>query len=151
MTKLPSFSLPDHTGETRTNADFAGKWIIVYCYPKDDTPGCTTEACGFRDSFVTLTEKGVKVIGVSKDSVASHKKFAQKFDLPFTLLSDPELGFIKDLGAWGLKKFMGKEYEGILRNTYLVDPKGEIVRTFAGVTPAGHADELLAAIAELQG
>jgi len=148
--QLPQFSLPDQDGIVRTNQDYEGKWVVLYLYPKDDTPGCTTEACGFRDQFLEFAHRGITVIGVSKDSVKSHKKFAEKFDLQFTLLADTELILIKALGGWGLKKFMGREFEGTLRNTYIINPKGEIVAEYPGVTPAGHAEQLLHDLTRLQ-
>src|ERR1700677_4674802 len=131
MKPAPDFSLPDQDGKLRTLADYSGKWLVLYFYPKDDTPGCTTEACSFRDEREAIAEYGnAVVIGISKDSVASHKKFADKHKLNFTLLSDPSHEVIEAFGAWGPKKFMGKSYVGISRNTYLVNPKGMIVKEY---------------------
>lgn len=139
----PSFSLPDQTGTFRSLTDYAGKWLIVYFYPKDDTPGCTTEACSFRDEYDYLQEKGLNVIGISKDSVDSHAKFAAKFELHFPLLSDPDLETIKAYNAWGERSMYGKKYMGILRKTVLIDPSGEIVHEYPKVTPKGHAVQIL--------
>jgi peroxiredoxin Q/BCP len=139
----PSFSLPDQTGAIRTLADYVGKWLIVYFYPKDDTPGCTTEACSFRDEYVYLQEKGLSVVGISKDSVESHAKFAEKFTLNFPLLADPELETIKAYGAYGERSMYGKKYMGILRKTVLINPDGEIVHEYPKVTPKNHAVQIL--------
>jgi thioredoxin-dependent peroxiredoxin len=148
MTMLPPFSLPDQNGKLYSNTDFRGQWVVLYAYPKDDTPGCTTEACGFRDEFLTFAHQGITVVGISQDGVASHKKFAEKFHLQFPLLADTECVLLKALGAWGEKKFMGKVYDGILRNTYVINPDGEIVAEYKGITPAGHAKMLLADVAK---
>lgn len=141
--KAPSFSLQDQDGKVRQLSDFKGKWLILYFYPKDDTPGCTKEACGFRDSLKKMQEKGAMVVGVSKDSIASHKKFAEKFQLNFLLLSDPEKNMVQAYKAWGPKKFLGKEFFGSLRITHLINPEGEIVKTYNNVNPTQHADEIL--------
>ena len=141
--KAPEFTLSDQNGNLHTLNDYTGKWLVVYFYPKDSTPGCTKEACNFRDGRDVLENAGAAVIGISKDSVASHKKFADKHNLNFTLLSDESTETIRAYGAWGKKKFMGKEYEGILRNTYLINPKGEIVKTYEGVNPITHIGEVL--------
>jgi thioredoxin-dependent peroxiredoxin len=148
--KAPDFSLPDQNSITHTLKEYKGKWIIVYFYPKDDTPGCTKEACGFRDSFTAYAKAGIPVIGISKDSVASHKKFAEKYKLPFTLLSDESKETITAFGAWGEKKFMGKTFEGILRKTYIIDPEGTIRKTYDKVTPATHAAEILSDLQQLR-
>lgn len=141
--KAPYFSLQDQNGTTHTLNDYKGKWLVVYFYPKDDTPGCTKEACGFRDNIKELKKKEIEIIGISKDSTESHKKFASKFNLPFTLLSDPTKETIKSYGAWGPKKFMGKTFEGVLRKTYIVDPDGEIKKEYKKVDPSVHAQEIL--------
>jgi peroxiredoxin Q/BCP len=146
MKFAPVFSLPDQNGNIHTLADYKGKWVVVYFYPKDDTPGCTTEACGFRDLGEEFTKRGIIILGISKDSVVSHTAFAQKFSLTFPLLSDPDHKIIEAYGAWGKKKNYGKEYMGILRTTFLINPNGEIVRTYEKVTPAGHPQEILADI-----
>jgi thioredoxin-dependent peroxiredoxin len=141
--KAPAFSLQDQGGNTVSLKDFAGKWLVVYFYPKDDTPGCTKEACSFRDAKELLREKGLEVVGISKDSVKSHAKFAEKYDLNFPLLSDESTETIKAYGAWGQKKFMGREFEGILRQTFLINPAGEIVKSYPEVTPQDHALQIL--------
>jgi peroxiredoxin Q/BCP len=144
--RAPTFSLQDQDGTVHTLAQYAGKWVVVYFYPKDDTPGCTKEACGFRDLGKEFEEKGIVILGISKDTVASHKKFADKYHLTFPLLSDPDHRVIEAFGSWGPKKFMGREFLGIKRNTYVIDPTGEIVKTYEGVNPLTHAKEILDAI-----
>lgn len=141
--KAPEFSLPDQNSVTHNLSQYAGKWVIVYFYPKDATPGCTKEACSFRDGRQVLEDTGAVVLGISKDSVASHKKFSDKHKLDFTLLSDISTETIKAFGAWKPKKFMGREYMGISRNTYLIDPKGEIVKTYENVNPLTHVGSIL--------
>lgn len=140
----PAFTLPDQTNTLRSLADYEGQWLIVYFYPKDDTPGCTTEACSFRDEYDYLEEKGLQVVGISKDSVASHAKFAEKYDLKFPLLSDPKAEVIRAYGAWGEKSMYGRKYEGILRKTFLINPVGEIIKEYPKVTPKDHAVFILA-------
>ncbi len=147
----PDFSLPDQTGTMRSLKDYAGQWVVLYFYPKDSTPGCTTEACNFRDARDSIAELGnAVVIGVSKDSVKSHAKFAEKHKLNFTLLSDESHEMIEAYGSWGVKKFMGREYEGIKRNTYIINPNGMIVKEYEGVNPAKHAAEIIKDLQELQ-
>lgn len=149
--KAPTFSLPDQDGVMHTLQDYAGKWVVLYFYPKDDTPGCTTEACSFRDARDAIAEFGnAVVIGVSKDSVASHKKFANKHNLSFTLLSDPEHTTIEAYGAWAPRKFMGREYMGTHRNTYIISPTGEIAKKYEGVDPKKHAAQIIADLQHLQ-
>lgn len=148
--KAPNFELPDQDGNVHSLADYAGSWLVIYFYPKDDTPGCTREACDFRDSYSVLLEKGVKILGISKDSVRSHKKFAEKYTLPFPLLSDPDHSTLDAFGAWGEKKFMGKIFNGILRKSFILDPHGEIVKTYENVKPAEHIQEVLQDIQKLQ-
>jgi len=143
MKPAPSFSLPDQTGTVHTLEQYRGQWLIVYFYPKDDTPGCTTEACSFRDEYATLQSKGLNVVGISKDSVKNHAKFAEKFHLNFPLLSDESGEVINAYGAWGRKKFMGREFDGILRQTFLINPKGEIAKDYPKVTPKEHATQIL--------
>lgn len=126
-----------------------GSWVVVYFYPKDATPGCTKEACNFRDGRQILEAAGAVVLGVSKDTVASHKKFVDAHNLNFTLLSDTNTETIQAFGSWGKKKFMGREYEGIKRNTYLISPKGEIVKTYENVNPLTHVGALLKDLKEL--
>lgn len=148
--KAPDFTLTDQNGKQHESQDYAGTWLVVYFYPKDDTPGCTVEACSFRDGRKELEALGAKVIGISKDTVKSHAKFAAKHGLDFTLLADPEHTVIEAFGSWQLKKFMGREYMGINRDTYLIDPAGIIVKKFEGVTPKDHFEEVVAALKELQ-
>ncbi len=142
--RMPSFELPDQDGNLVRSADFAGKPLVVYFYPKDSTPGCTTEACSFRDAYAEYRERGVAVVGISADSPASHRKFADKFSLPFTLLADPDKKVITAFGAWGEKKMYGKPYQGILRSTFVIGPDGAVKKVFPKVSPAGHAEEILA-------
>ena len=142
----PDFSLEDETGKTRTLSEFKGKPVVLYFYPKDDTPGCTTEACSFRDDYSTYSESGVVILGVSPDTVKSHAKFKEKYNLPFTLLADADHKVCDQYGAWGPKKFMGKEYEGVLRTTYLIGADGNILQVFPNVKPAGHSGQVLQAI-----
>lgn len=142
----PDFTLPDETGLERSLKDYHGKWVVLYFYPKDDTPGCTTEACNFRDDYSAYEKAGVTIIGVSKDSPNSHAKFKAKYQLPFSLLADVEHKVADQYGVWGRKKYMGKEYDGMFRTTYLIDPEGKIVKVFENVKPADHSAEVLAAI-----
>ena len=128
-TKAPEFSLPDQNGNIHNLSDYRGKKVILYFYPKDNTSGCSAQACSFRDLYPQITEKGAVVLGVSKDSVASHKKFEENFGLPFTLLSDPELKVIQAYGAWVEKKQYGRTYMGVNRCTYLIDENGIITMT----------------------
>lgn len=127
-TKAPDFNLPDQNGKMHSLSDYKGKKFILYFYPKDSTPGCTKQACGFSERYPLFLEKGVEVIGVSKDSVASHKKFEEKNKLSFTILSDTELTAIKAYDVWHQKKMAGREYMGVVRTTYLIDEDGIIVR-----------------------
>jgi thioredoxin-dependent peroxiredoxin len=136
-------SLQDQDGNLIKLEDYKGEWLVVYVYPKDDTPGCSTEACGFRDNSDQFATEGVTVLGVSKDNVDSHKDFAQKHKLGFVLLSDPDLVLIKELGAYGQKRFMGREFLGVLRNTYIFNPDGDMVKEYVGVNPLGHAQMVL--------
>jgi peroxiredoxin Q/BCP len=142
MVKASDFTLKDQNGKSVTLSDFKGKWVVLYFYPKDSTPGCTKEACNFRDGRDYLEDLGAIVLGVSKDSVTSHKKFTDKYKLNFTLLSDPEAEVIKKYGAWGEKSMFGKKYFGIKRNTVLIDPKGNIFKEYMGVNPAGHIKDI---------
>ncbi|HUX51006.1 MAG TPA: thioredoxin-dependent thiol peroxidase [Spirochaetia bacterium] len=140
----PAFSLADESGMTVSLSQFKGKKVVVYFYPKDDTPGCTTEACGFRDNYDAILAKGAVVVGISADSEASHGKFKSKFNLPFYLLSDPEKKTIQAFGAWGEKKMYGKAYEGILRSTFVIGENGKVLKVFPSVKPADHANEVMA-------
>jgi len=146
--KASNFSLPDQDGTIHELSDYSGKWVVLYFYPKDDTPGCTKEACSFRDASQEFRDRGVVVLGVSKDSVASHKKFSEKYHLNFPILSDEDKRVIKAYKAWGMKKFMGKEFEGIIRTTYLINPEGEIAKIYPKVNPLIHAGEVLKDIEE---
>lgn len=139
----PNFDLPDQHGDVHALADYAGKWLVLYFYPEDDTPGCTTEACGFRNDFKLMQERGLTVVGVSKDSVASHAKFAEKYRLNFTLLSDESKQVLQAYGAWGPKKMWGKEYVGTIRKTFLINPDGEIAKEYPKVNPIGHSGAIL--------
>jgi len=141
--KAKDFNLPDQKGKYHKLSDYSGKWVVVYFYPKDDTPGCTKEACNFRDSWDMFGKKGIIILGISKDSVATHFKFALKYHLNFPILSDEPREVIQAYGAWGRKKFMGKEFEGTIRMTYLVDPKGEIFKIYKKVNPLTHAEDIL--------
>lgn len=144
--KAPEFELKDSEGKIHRLSDYEGQTIVVYFYPKDDTPGCTKEACSFRDSYADFRKAGVEVIGISPDTVKSHTKFATKYDLPFTLLSDPDHQVCEAFGVWGLKKSFGKEYEGVYRTTFIIGPEGEIKRVFENVKPSDHSQEVLEAV-----
>ncbi len=147
-TPAPNFALADETGAVRRLADFRGQTVVLYFYPKDDTPGCTTEACNFRDDYSAYQEAGVTILGVSPDSPKSHAKFKQKFQLPFSLLADEDHAVCEAYNVWGPKKFMGKEYMGVLRTTFVIDPEGKIKKVFENVKPADHSVEVLAAVKE---
>ena len=140
----PDFTLPDQDGTEHTLSDYQGQWVLVYFYPKDDTPGCTKEACGIRDSWGKYKRNKVQVFGISPDSVAKHRKFVDKYELPFTLLADEGKKVVKQYGVWGKKKFMGREYMGVARNSFLVDPKGNVAKVYDKVKPEEHAEEVLA-------
>jgi peroxiredoxin Q/BCP len=142
----PDFSLPDDRGEVRRLSDRRGHWTVVYFYPEDDTPGCTTEACQFRDTHASFGDADAEVWGISPDGSASHARFRSKFDLPFTLLSDEDHAVAEAYGAWGLKKLYGREYMGIQRSSFLVDPEGRIERAWPKVKADGHAAEVAEAL-----
>lgn len=144
-----SIKLQNQNNEMVSLADYLGKYIVLYFYPKDDTPGCTTEACSFRDANTELRDIGVETIGVSKDAVKSHIKFSEKYKLPFTLLSDPEHKLQDAFGVWQKKKFMGREYMGTARTTFIIDPEGKIVKQYENVKPKGHSEAVLADLKEL--
>lgn len=148
--KAPSFSLFDQDEKLHKLSDYRGDWLLIYFYPKDATPGCTVEAQTIRDEFPNFKKSKLKVLGVSKDSVASHKKFSEKQNLPFPILSDENIEMLKDYGVWQKKKFMGKEFMGIMRWSFLVDPKGKIVKIYENVKPKDHAREVLDDIKELK-
>lgn len=147
--KAPHFSLPDQNNIIHHLSGYREKWVVLYFYPKDDTPGCTKEACSFRDYLDLLHKEHVIVLSVSKDSPSSHKKFAEKYRLNFPLLSDETAHIIKAYGAWGKKKFMGREYEGILRTTFLINPQGIIVKEYKNVDPTDHAQKIYEDIKKL--
>ena len=142
-TKAPDFTLPDQDGNMHSLSEYRGKKVILYFYPKDNTAGCTKQACGFAERYPQFTEKGAVVLGVSKDSVASHKKFEEKYGLPFTLLADPELAAIQAYDVWQEKKNYGKTYMGVVRTTYLIDEKGKIVKAFDKVKAADNPEQML--------
>ena len=147
--KAPAFNLKGDDGKTHKLRDHAGERVVLYFYPRDSTPGCTTEACDFRDNLARLTKAGAVVYGVSKDSLASHEKFRAKHDLNFVLLSDPDLSVHHKYGAFGEKTLYGKVTEGVIRSTFLIDEGGKIARAWRKVRVKGHVDAVLAAIAEL--
>jgi peroxiredoxin Q/BCP len=140
----PEFALPSTAGGTLDLAALRGKKVVLYFYPKDDTPGCTAEACAFRDRIAAIEHKGAVVLGVSRDSLAAHQKFKTKYELPFDLLSDPEGRAISSYGSWGEKSFMGRRFMGILRTTVLIDEDGKIQKVYPKVSPKTHAEEILA-------
>jgi peroxiredoxin Q/BCP len=144
--KAPDFQLKDGEGNLHKLSDYLGQTVIVYFYPKDDTPGCTKEACSFRDSYQDFKTAGVEVIGISPDSESSHLKFIDKYELPFTLLSDPDHAVCEAFGVWGLKKFMGREYEGVFRTTFVIGPDGTVKHVFEKVKPSEHSQEVLAEV-----
>ena len=142
--KAPVFEAPDQNGETRRLSDYAGKKLILYFYPKDNTPGCTRQACAFATSYSEFEKKNAVVVGISKDSVSSHLKFAEKYSLPFILLSDPELQAIQAYGVWQEKKLYGKTSMGVVRTTFLIDEQGKIIKIMPKVKPDTNAEEVLA-------
>lgn len=145
--KAPDFTLPNSDGHETSLGDYAGKWVVLYFYPKDDTPGCTIEACSLRDARDTLTQMGADVVGVSKDDVSAHEKFKANHSLNFTLLTDSDGAVIDSYGAWG-KKMFGNE--GILRKTFIIDPSGMVRKVYGRVTPLGHGDQVIADLKTLQ-
>ena len=147
---FPAFSLQDDQGATVTNKQLKGHWTVLYAYPKDSTPGCTTEACDFRDNLARVQSLGAVVYGISRDSLKSHVNFITKQSLPFRLLSDPDCALLKPLGAFGKKMMYGKEVEGIIRSTYLIDPKGVLRHVWPKVSVKGHVEVVLAVLASLQ-
>jgi thioredoxin-dependent peroxiredoxin len=142
--QAPDFSANDQDGNTISLSQYKGKKVVLYFYPKDDTPGCTKEACSLRDNYESMISKGFVVLGVSPDTIASHKKFAAKFNLPFPLLADPELQIVKAYGAWGEKKMYGKTYEGLLRSTFVISEDGLIEEVIAKVKTDQHAEQIFA-------
>ena len=147
--KAPGFTLPADDGQTVNLEDLRGKRVVLYFYPKDDTSGCTTEACEFRDSWKAVSRAGAVVLGVSPDSVNSHVKFKQKYKLPFPLLADTDHRVAEAYGAWGERSMYGRKYQGILRSTFIIDEAGKVARVFPKVKPKGHAAEVLEALQAL--
>ena len=151
MQHAPDFTLPDQDGITRSLSDYRGRWVVLYFYPKDNTPGCVMEACEFRDEHAIISQFGnASIIGISKDSVRSHKKFATEHHLNFPLLSDVDHKVLEAYGAWKSKKFMGRSYMGVERTTFIVSPAGKIVKTYKNVVPKGHAAEIIQDLQQLQ-
>jgi thioredoxin-dependent peroxiredoxin len=142
----PDFTLADEKGATHKLSDYRGKPVILYFYPADDTSGCTTEACNFRDDYSAYQKAGVVILGVSPDSTSSHGKFKAKYNLPFTLLADEDHQVCQLYGVWGIKNSYGREHEGVYRTTYLISPDGKIKKVFENVKPAEHSKEVLAAL-----
>ncbi len=147
----PAFRLPNAAGQTVSLADFRGQWVVIYFYPRDNTPGCTREACEFTAEAEAFARRGAQVVGISPDSPASHQRFADRHGLRIELLSDSDRTVLRQYGAWGTKTLYGKQHEGVLRSTVLVDPQGRVAWHWPKVSPAGHAAEVLAKLAELQG
>jgi peroxiredoxin Q/BCP len=148
--QAPDFALTSDDGQTIRLSGLQGRPVVLYFYPKDDTPGCTKEACSFRDAWADVEETGALVFGVSPDGAASHQRFRAKYRLPFTLLADPDHAVAEAYGAWGEKSMYGRKYQGILRTTFVIDGTGTVRRVFEKVKPEGHADEVLAAVRELR-
>ena len=148
-TKAKNFILPDQQGVSHELKSYLGKWVVLYFYPKDDTPGCTVEACQFRDNFPRFKRSQAVVLGVSADAVKKHAKFVTKYELPFTLLADEDKKVVELYGVWAKKKFMGREYMGILRTSFLINPTGKIAKVYEDVKPDGHAEVVLKDIKEL--
>ena len=144
--KAPAISLPDQTGHVHNLSDYLGKWVVLYFYPKDDTPGCTIESCGFRDAKPKYDALNAVIFGISCDDEKSHTKFVEKFDLPFNLLADTEKKTVEDYGVYKEKSMYGKKYMGIERTTFLVDPDGNIAKIYRKVKPKGHEVEVLSDI-----
>ena len=139
----PDFASTDQDGNPVSLSGQAGKWVVLYFYPKDDTPGCTKEACNFRDNYGAIQATGAVVLGVSGDSEASHRKFIEKYELPFSLLVDKDRSIAKAYGAWGLKKQYGREYEGVIRSTMVISPDGKVAKVWPKVKPDAHGQEVL--------
>ena len=142
-TPAPDFELRSDEGETVKLSALRGKPVVLYFYPKDDTPGCTTEACEFRDAYDRFREQGVEILGVSPDTEASHQKFKSKYELPFTLLADPDHEVAESYGVWKEKRNYGKTYHGVERSTFVIDAEGKVARAMRGIKPAGHAAQVL--------
>ena len=149
MSYAPDFALENQNGELVRLSDFSGKPLVLYFYPKDNTPGCTKEACSFRDDYSEYEKMSISIVGISPDSTVSHKNFQDKYSLPFTLLSDPGHQVASEYGVWGKKKRGGKEYEGIYRTTFIINGEGVITKVFEGVNPSDHSREVLAEVKKL--
>ena len=141
--QAPEFTLPDQNNKSHSLSDYKGKLVLLYFYPKDDTEGCTKQACGIRDAFPSFSKEKMTVLGISTDSVKSHKKFEEKYGLPFTLLADEDKKVVKQYGVWGKKKFWGREYMGTLRTSFLIGTKGQIIKIYENVNPETHATGVL--------
>ncbi|MCL4384617.1 thioredoxin-dependent thiol peroxidase [Patescibacteria group bacterium] len=141
--KAPDFTLPDQNNQKHSLSDYRGEWVLLYFYPKDDTPGCTKEACGIQGSLSLFNQAKSQVLGVSVDSIKSHKKFAEKYGLTFPLLADESKQVVREYDVWKNKKFMGKEYQGIVRSSFLINPEGKIAKIYQQVRPEIHAQEVL--------
>lgn len=146
----PEFTLKDHNAKEHALRDYRGKWVLLYFYPKDDTPGCTIEACSFRDNISAFKEHNTVVLGVSVDTAKSHAKFVRKFTLPFTLLADDKKELVKIYGVWGEKNFMGRDYMGTIRTSFLINPDGMIKKIYEGVNPKRHIAEVLIDVSHLE-
>ncbi|MCX7928417.1 MAG: thioredoxin-dependent thiol peroxidase [Patescibacteria group bacterium] len=146
----PNFALLDDAGKKHELSDYKGRWVLLYFYPKDDTPGCTKEACGLRDVFPDFEKINTVILGVSTDSIESHRKFKEKYKLPFTLLSDFEKNVVKIYGVWQKEKFIGKEYESVARKSFLIDPQGRIVKIYENVDPRSHPKDVFFDLLALQ-
>jgi len=145
----PDFTVETTNGNNLNLSDFKGKKVVLYFYPKDDTPGCTAEACNLRDNYGELTKRGFEVIGVSPDDINSHSKFTSKYKLPFRLVADPDKTILKKYGVWGLKKMYGKEYEGVVRTTYIIDEQGKIEKVIPKVDTKDHTEQILKELQEI--
>ncbi|MEQ1499782.1 MAG: thioredoxin-dependent thiol peroxidase [Parcubacteria group bacterium] len=148
--KAPDFQTFDQDGKTQKLSNYFGKWILLYFYPKDDTPGCTKEACSIRDAWPEFKKLKLQVFGISIDGVKSHKKFADKYDLPFTLLTDEEKEIVRKYNVWGEKSMYGRKYMGVFRTSFLIDPSGKIAKIYEKVKPEVHANEILEDIKKLK-
>jgi len=148
--KAPDFELPDQNGQTHQLADYYGSWVLLYFYPKDDTPGCTKEACAIRDNLPNFEKLQIKVLGVSVDSVESHRRFAEKYQLPFTVLADKNKEVVQKYAVWQKKRMMGRKYMGTVRTSYLINPAGQIAKVYPQVKPEVHAREVIADLKHLQ-
>lgn len=148
--QAPSFSLPDQNGKLHKLKDYRGKWLLIYFYPRDNTPGCTVEACAVRDSFPAFAKLKTAVLGVSKDNIDSHKRFSTKYKLPFIILSDENKDMLRAYGVWQKKKFLGKKFMGIARTSFLINPQGKVVKIYEKVKPPIHAENVLKDLQSLQ-